>query len=87
MHITDNVICSDHFHLTVDIVCGIDLRFDCEVQKIKMNLSNWRISNELDKSAYQICINEELSEIFIRTNALLCKQSNCILHCKDINIL
>ena len=86
VHITDNVICSEHFPLPINIVCSIDPIFDCEFQKQKVNLPNWRTSRELDKSAYHICTNEELSKICFPTNALLCKQSNCTLHCKDIDV-
>ena len=75
------MICSDQFTLTIDIVYSIDPIFDCEFQKKKVNLPNWRTSNELDKSFYHICTNEELSNICIPTNALLCKQS------KDIDVI
>ena len=84
VHITDNVIYPDLFPLTVDIVWSIDPIFDCEFQKKKVNLPNWRTSTELDKGAYQVCTNEKFSNICIQTNALLYKQSNCTLHCKDI---
>ena len=86
VHITDNVICSDHFPLSIDIVCSIDPIFDCEFQKKNVNPPNWRTSSELDNSAYHICTNEELSKICIPTIALRCKQSNCTLHCKNIDV-
>ena len=86
VHITDNVICSDHFPLSFDIVCNIDPTFDCEFRKKKVNLPNWCTSSELDKSTCHICTNEELSKICIPTNALLCQQFNCTLNCKDIDV-
>ena len=45
----------------------------------RVNLPNWRTFSELDKSAYHICTNEELSKICIPINALLCKQSRTVL--------
>ena len=50
------------------------------------NLPKWRTASDLDKSAYTICTNEKLSTICIPINALLCKQSNCTTHCKDIDL-
>ena len=37
----------------------------------RVNLPNWRTFSELDKSAYHICTNEELSKICIPINAFL----------------
>ena len=51
-----------------------------------VNLPQWRTANDLDKNAYTICTNEKLSNIKIPINALLCKESNCTIHCKDIDI-
>ena len=84
--ITDNVICSDHFPLSVNIECSIDLTYDYNFQMKHVNLPQWRTANDLDKNAYTICTNEKLSNIKIPINALLCKESNCTIHCKDIDI-
>ena len=51
-----------------------------------VNLPQWRTANDLDKNAYTICTNEKVSNIKIPINALLCKESNCTIHCKDIDI-
>ena len=51
-----------------------------------VNLPQWRTANDLDKNAYTICTNEKLSNIKIPINALLCKEFNCTIHCKDIDI-
>ena len=84
--ITDNVICSDHFPLSINIECSIDLTYDYNFQMKHVNLPQWRTANDLDKNAYTICTNEKLSNIKIPINALLCKESNCTIHCKDIDI-
>ena len=86
MHVTDSVICAEYFPLTVDIVCNIDPINICEFQKKTVNLPYWRTSSELEKGAYQICTNEELSKTCFLTRELHCKQSNCTLHCKDIDV-
>ena len=52
----------------------------------QVNLPKWRTASDLDKSAYTICTNDKLSTICIPINALLCKQSNCTSHCKDIDL-
>ena len=71
--ITDNVICSDHFPLSINNECSIDLTYDYNFQMKHVNLPQWRTANDLDKNAYTICTNEKLSNIKIPINALLCK--------------
>ena len=85
-YITDNVVCSDLFPLTVNVLCNIDSKFDCGYKRKQVNLPKWRTASDLDKSAYTICTNENLSNICIPINALLCKQSNCTTHCKDMDL-
>ena len=51
-----------------------------------VNLPQWRTANDLDNNAYTINTNEKLSNIKIPINVLLCKESNCTIHCKDIDI-
>ena len=51
-----------------------------------VNHPQWRTDNDLDKNASAICTNEKLLNIKISINALLCKESNCTIHCKDIDI-
>ena len=86
-YITDNVVCSDHFQLTVNVLCNIDPKFDCDFKMKQVNLPKWRTASDLDKSDYTICTNKKLSTICIPINALLCKQSNCTSHCKNIDSL
>ena len=50
------------------------------------HLLKWRTASDLDKSTYTICTNKKLSKICIPITALLCKQSNCTTHCKDIDL-
>ena len=51
-----------------------------------VNLPQWRTVNDLDINAHTICTNEKLSNIKIPIKALLCKESNSTIHCKDIDI-
>ena len=37
-YITDNVVCSDHFPLTVNVLCNIDPKFDCDFKMKQVNL-------------------------------------------------
>ena len=85
-YITDNVVCSNHFPLTVNVLCNIDPKFDCDFKMKQVNLPKWRTASDLDKSDYTICTNEKLSTICMPINSLLCKQSNCTTHCKDIDL-
>ena len=80
-------MCSDHVTFTVNIASSIDPIYDCDFRKKEVSLPNWRNATDLDKSAYKICTMEKLSNICIPIDALLCKQSNCTLHCKDIDKL
>ena len=51
-----------------------------------VNLPQWRTATDLDKNAYTICSNEKLSNISIAINALLCKEFNFTVYCKDIGL-
>ena len=51
-----------------------------------VNLLQLRNANDLDENAYTISTNEKLSNIKIPINALLCKESHCTIHCKDVDI-
>ena len=72
-YITDNVVCSDHIPLTVNVLCNIEHKIDCDFKMKHVNLLKWRIASDLDKSAYTICTNEKLSYICISIKALLCR--------------
>ena len=52
-----------------------------------VNLPKRRSAKDLDKNAYTICTNKKISNISIQMNPLFCKKSNCIIHCKDIDII
>ena len=84
--ITDNVIYSDHFPLSINIECSIDLTYDYNFKMKHVNLPQWRTANDLDKNDYTICTIEKLSNIKIPNYALLCKECNCTIHSKDIDI-
>ena len=51
-----------------------------------VNFPQWRTANDLDKNAYTICTNEKLLNIKISNNALLCRESNFTIYCKDVDI-
>ena len=61
--------------------------YDYNFKRKHVNLPQWRTANDLDKPDYIICTNEKLSNILIPINALLCKESNCTIPCKDIDII
>ena len=88
LSIIENIVCSDHFHLCINIVCAINPLCDIVID-IKCQLKiKWLASNEFDKQLYSIISTDKLaSTLLLQTYALLCKNFKCTMHHNDIDCL
>ena len=76
--IKDNVVCSDHFPLCIDINCDFTPIFSRTFVKQNRSICKWNIARDDDKLKYSHRTNNLLSNIELPIEALLCRNANCI---------
>ena len=83
MHIIDNIVCSDHKPLCIEIECDIVPICNSTFIKEPRDVCKWNLDKE--KLNYKTCTNELFSDIIIPVDALLCNNAYCIEHVTDID--
>ena len=81
--VLNDIACSDHLPLCIDINCDINPLYDNNFSD-KPSTSKWHIATDIDKQNYHKCTGEILNTIVLPTEALLCKDTNCESHYLDI---
>ena len=85
MYIVDDIVCSDHFPLCIDINCNITPICNSNFVKHSKNVCNWKIAGDLEKSRYYSSTDKLLSAVDVPIDAVLCRDANCELHTQDID--
>ena len=83
--IIDNIVCSDHFPLCIEIVCDINKLCDFTSEMKSRETIEWHAATDLDKQEYNIETEKLASTITLPIDALLCKNTSCTRHCEDID--
>ena len=83
--IIDNIVCSDHFPLCIEIVCDINKLCDFTSEMKSRETIKWHAATDLDKQEYNIETEKLASTITLPIDALLCKNTSCTKHCEDID--
>ena len=63
VYIVDDIVCSDHFPLCIDINCNITPICDSNFVKHSKNVCNWKIAGDLGKSRYYSSTDKLLSAL------------------------
>ena len=85
MYIVDDIVCSDHFPLCIDINCNITPICDNNFVKHSKNVCNWKLAGDLEKSRYYLSTDKLLSAVDVPIDAVMCRDANCELHTQDID--
>ena len=85
MHIIDNIVCSDHMPLCIEIECDIVPICNSTFIKEPRDVCKWNLAGDKEKLSYKTCTNELFSDIIIPVDALLCNNAHCIEHVTDID--
>ena len=85
LSIIDNIVCSDHFTLCINIVCDINPLCDTVVDVECQPKIKWHAANEFDKQQYSISTGKLSSTVSLPIDALLCKNPQCTMHHNDID--
>ena len=83
--IIDDIVCSDHFPLCIEIVCDVNKLHDATLEIKPKTTVKWHTANEADKQRYNTKTKQIASTIVLPTDALLCKNTNCTEHHDDID--
>ena len=83
--IIDNIACSDHFPLCINIVYDINPLCDTVVDVKCQPKIIWHAANEFNKQHYSISTGKLAFTVSLPTDALLCKNPKCIVHHNDID--
>ena len=85
VYIVDDIVCSDHFPLCIDINCNISPICDSNFVKHSKNVCNWKLAGDLEKSRYYSSTDKLLSAVDVPIDAVMCRDANCELHTQDID--
>ena len=83
--IIDDIVCSDHFPLCIEIVCDVNKLHYATPEITPKITVKWHTANEVDKQRYNTKTKQIASTIVLPTDALLCKNTNCTEHHDDID--
>ena len=83
--IIDDIVCSDHFPLCIDIVCDINPLSDTVADVNYQPKIKWHAASEFDKQQYSISTGKFASTVSLPRDALLCKNPKCTIHHNDID--
>ena len=83
--IIDDIVCSDHFPLCIEIVCDINKLCDVTSEIEQKEAIKWYAANDFDKQQYNIETEKLSSTITLPIDALLCEDTSCIKHRVDID--
>ena len=75
--IIDDIVCSDHFPLCIEIVCDVNKLHDATPEITPKTTVKWHTANEVDKQRYNTKTKQIASSIVLPTDALLCKNTKC----------
>ena len=85
MDIVDNIVCSDHLPLCMEIKCDIMPICNSTFTKESRDVCKWNLAGEKEKLMYKSYTNELFSHINIPVDALLCTNVHCKEHISDID--
>ena len=85
MDIVDNIVCSDHLPLCMEIKCDIMPICNSTFTKESRDVCKWNLAGEKEKLMYKSYTNELFSHINIPVDALLCTNVHCKEHVSDID--
>ena len=83
--VIDNVVCSDHFPLCIEVICDIISLYNSTMTSAVNSSIQWHAAKDSDKFQYMIKSEELASKIILPVDALMCKNPHCTDHCDDIN--
>ena len=83
--VIDNVVCSDHFPLCIEIFSDINPLCNSTVPSVVKSSIKWHAAKDLDKHKYNAKTGELTSTIALPVDALMCKNPHCTGHCDDID--
>ena len=83
--VIDNVVCSDHFPLCIEVICDIIPLYNSTMTSAVNSSIQWHAAKDSDKLQYMIKSEELASKIILPVDALMCKNPHCTDHCDDIN--
>ena len=83
--VIDNVVCSDHFPLCIEVICDIIPLYNSTMTSVVNSSIQWHAAKDSDKLQYMIKSEELASKIILPVDALTCKNPHCTVHCGDIN--
>ena len=83
--VIDNVVCSDHFPLCIEVICDIIPLYNSTMTSAVNSSIKWHAAKNSDKLQYMIKSEELASKIILPVDTLMCKNPHCTDHCDDIN--
>ena len=86
LSIIDDVVCSDHFPLCIDINCDFTPIASRTIVKQNRSICELNIARDDDKLKYSHRTNNLLSNIELPIEALLCRNTNCTSHINTISL-
>ena len=86
MYVIDNIVCSDHFPLCIDINCNINPICDSNYVIHTYDKCNWKLAEVLEKYRYNLSTGKVLSAIDVLIDAVLYRDANCRVHIHDIDV-
>ena len=85
MYVNNDIVCSDHFPLCIDIDCDIPPIYNETVVNCQRNVYKWQFANDINLYDYELNIHKLANDIIIPYDALSCRITNCTLHNSDID--
>ena len=83
--VIDNVVCSDHFPLCIEVECDIISLYNSTMTSVVNFSIQWHAAKDSDKLQYMIKSEKLASKIVLPVDALMCKNPHCTDHHEDIN--
>ena len=83
-HIINDIVCSDHHPLCIEINCDFSPICDTYVNSAVIDKPKWQLATDSDTLAYNLCTNTLFDSIVIPRAALSCRDSSCAQHHDDI---
>ena len=85
MYVNNDIVCSDHFPLCIDIDCDIPPIYNETVVNCQRNVYKWQFANDINLCDYELNTHKLANDIIIPYDALCCRITNCTLHNSDID--
>ena len=84
-YIINDIVCSDHLPLCIDINCDITPICDTVINHEFREMPKWHLAKDKDTLAFNTCTNKLFDNINVPKAALSCKVANCVSHHGDID--